>query len=157
MQEVFYIDRLIYDMEGNVVDWIFEDLNPAGLKLLGFKDRDEAKGKKESEVLGPEVASFYLPMIEEARRAGKAVTFEYDSPAVNKEFLTSYVVHGDRLISAQMDITEIKRIEHLVEEERARLQTVLDTLPTGVFIADATGRMVEINDAVNRSGEWTPR
>ncbi len=150
VQEVFYIDRLIYDKEGNVVDWIFEDLNPAGLKLLGFKDRDDAKGKKGSEVLGPEVASFYLPMIEEARRAGKAVTFEYDSPAVNKEFLTSYVVHGDRLISAQMDITEIKRIEHLVEEERARLQTVLDTLPTGVFIADATGRMVEINDAVKQ-------
>jgi PAS domain S-box-containing protein len=27
VQEVFYIDRLIYDEQGNVVDWIFEDLN----------------------------------------------------------------------------------------------------------------------------------
>ena len=52
VQEVFYIDRLIYDKEGKVVDWIFEDLNPAGFELLGLKDIDEARGKKGTEVLG---------------------------------------------------------------------------------------------------------
>ena len=80
VQEVFFIDRLIYDEQGNVVDWIFEDLNPAGLELLGLKDIDEAKGKRGSEVLGREVASFYLPMIEKARLSSKAVTFQYHSP-----------------------------------------------------------------------------
>jgi len=45
VQEIFYIDRLIYDEQGNVIDWIFEDLNPAGFELLGLKDIDEAKGK----------------------------------------------------------------------------------------------------------------
>ena len=108
VQEVFYIDRLIYDEQGNVVDWIFEDLNPAGFELLGLKDIDEAKGKRGSEVLGLEVASFYLPMIEKARRSSKAVTFQYHSPYVDKEFLTSYIVRGDRLISTQMDATERK-------------------------------------------------
>ena len=77
VQEVFYIDRLIYDEQGNVIDWIFEDLNPAGFELLGLKDNDEAKGKRGSEVLGREVASFYFPMIEKARRSSKAVTFQY--------------------------------------------------------------------------------
>ena len=57
VQEVFYIDRLIYDERGNVVDWIFEDLNPAGFELLGLKDIDDAKGKRGSEVLGHEVVS----------------------------------------------------------------------------------------------------
>jgi PAS domain-containing protein len=46
VQEVFYIDRLIYDKQGNVVDWIFEDFNPAGFELLGLKDIDEARGKR---------------------------------------------------------------------------------------------------------------
>jgi PAS domain-containing protein len=47
VQEVFYIDRLIYDDRGNVIDWIFEDLNPAGFKLLALKYIDEARGKKD--------------------------------------------------------------------------------------------------------------
>ena len=59
VQEVFFIDRLIYDEQGNVIDWIFEDLNPAGFELLGLKDIDEAKGKRGSEVLGCE-SSFIL-------------------------------------------------------------------------------------------------
>jgi PAS domain-containing protein len=111
VQEVFYLDRLIYDEQGNVVDWIFEDLNPAGFELLGLKDIDDAKGKRGSEVLGHEVALFYLPMIEKARRSSKAVTFQYHSPYVDKEFLTSYIVRGDRLISAQMDVTGLKQAE----------------------------------------------
>jgi hypothetical protein len=70
-----------------------------------IKSIEDAKGKRGSEVLGQEVASFYLPMIEKARRSKKAVTFQYHSPYVDKDFLTSYVVRGDMLISAQMHIT----------------------------------------------------
>jgi PAS domain S-box-containing protein len=122
VQEVFYIDRLIYNEKGNVVDWIFEDLNPAGLKLLGLKDIDEAKGKKGSEILGRKVASFYLPMIEKARQSIKAVTFQYHSPYVDREFLTSYVVCGDRLISSHMDITEQKRMEEALKKAHDSLE-----------------------------------
>jgi PAS domain S-box-containing protein len=129
VQEVFYIDQLIYDEQGNVVDWIFEDFNPAGFELLGLKDIDEAKGKRGSEVLGREVASFYLPMIEKARRSSKAVTFQYHSPYVDKEFLTSYIVRGDRLISAQMDVTELKKIEAALRESEEKLRLLGDNLP----------------------------
>ncbi len=142
VQEVFYIDRLIYDEKGNIIDWIFEDLNPAGLRLLGFDDLAAAKGKRGSEVLGSKVASFYLPLIEEARRSKKAVTFQYDSPYVDKKFLTSYVVRGDRLISAQMDITEIKMAQRKVEEEHARLHAVLDNIPVAVGFTNAQGGVV---------------
>jgi PAS domain S-box-containing protein len=129
VQEVFYIDQLIYDEQGNVVDWIFEDFNPAGFELLGLKDIDEAKGKRGSEVLGREVASFYLPMIEKARQSSKAVTFQYHSPYVDKEFLTSYIVRGDRLISAQMDVTEFKKIEAALRESEEKLRLLGDNLP----------------------------
>jgi PAS domain S-box-containing protein len=147
VQEVFFIDRLLYDEQGNVVDWIFEDLNPAGLDILGMKDVDEARGKRGSEVLGCEVASFYLPMIEKARRSSTAVTFQYHSPIADKEFLTSYIVRGDRLISSQMDVTERKQIEDVlresesrrkvaeaVEAERRRLFSVLETLPAMIIL-----------------------
>jgi len=125
VQEVFYIARLIYDEQGNVVDWIFEDLNPAGFELLGLKDIDDAKGKRGSEVLGREIASFYLPMIENARRSSKAVTFQYHSPYVDKDFLSSYIVRGDRLISAQMDITEQKKAEIKLKETLDNLENLV--------------------------------
>jgi PAS domain S-box-containing protein len=147
VQEVFFIDRLLYDEQGNVVDWIFEDLNPAGLDVLGMKDIDEARGKRGSEVLGRDVALFYLPMIEKARQSSTAVTFQYHSPIVDKEFLTSYIVRGDRLISSQMDVTERKQIEDLlresesrrkvaeaVEAERRWLFSVLETLPAMICL-----------------------
>jgi hypothetical protein len=63
-------------------------------------------------------------MIEKARRSNKEVTFQYRSPYVDKEFLTSYIVRGDRLISAQMDITERKRAEQECETTTEFLQLV---------------------------------
>jgi PAS domain S-box-containing protein len=125
VQEVFYIDLLIYDKQGNVVDWIFEDLNPAGFELLGLKDIDEAKGKRGSEVLGRDAASFYLPMIEKARRSSKAITFQYHSPYVDREFLTSFVVCGDRLISSHIDVSERKQMEEALKKAHDILENIV--------------------------------
>lgn len=58
--------------------------------------------------------------------------------------------HSGRItggILACRDITIRKEAEQALESERARLQTVLATLPVGVFIAEASGRMVAVNDA----------
>ena len=46
VQEVFYIDHLIYDEHGNVIDWIFEDMNPAGFALLGLNRWTRPKEEK---------------------------------------------------------------------------------------------------------------
>ncbi len=98
-------------------------------------------------MLGCETPSFYLPLIEKARLSSKAVMFQYHSPYVDKEFFTSYIVRGDRLISAQMDITERKQMEDVlreseaqrqatkaIDDERQQLFDVLETLQTMICL-----------------------
>jgi PAS domain S-box-containing protein len=139
VQEAFYINQLIYDEQGNVIDWIFEDLNPAGFKFLGLKDINETKGKRGSEVFGCERAAFHLSMIERARLSNTVVTFQYHSPYVDKELLISYVVNDNRLIITQIDVTEQKKAEmklkqtvdnldNLVRERTTELETAEKTL-----------------------------
>ena len=74
-------------------------------------------------------------MIEEAKRSRKAVTFQYHSPYVNKEFLTSYVIHGDRLISAQTDITAIKESQRAAEAYSKKLERSNAELQQFAYVA----------------------
>ena len=158
VQEVFYIDRFIYDEQGNVIDWIFEDLNPAGFELLGLKDIDDAKEKRGSEVLGCAIASFYLPMIEKARWSSKAVTFQYHSPYVDKDFLSSYIVRGDRLISAQMDITEQKKAEIKLKETLDNLENLVkertDELETAFNLLKESGKSLAEAQKISHIENW---
>ncbi len=156
VQEVFYIDRLLYDEQGKVIDWIFEDMNPAGFALLGLGSIEEAKGRRGSEVLGRKAASFYLPMIEEARRSSEAVTFQYSSPCVDKDFITSYVVHGDLLISAQMDITAIKCAQMAVGESEQRLRTHVENSPMAVMEWDANFIVTRWAGEAEKLFGWSP-
>jgi PAS domain S-box-containing protein len=55
------------------------------------------------------------------------------------------------------DITDRKRAEEelrqsrtRLEQERARLQAIVDTIPVGFFIADADGRVITANDEATR-------
>ena len=48
------------------------------------------------------------------------------------------------------DNTEQKRTEQTAEEERARLQAVLESAPIGIFIGDKNGKTVLLNDMVHK-------
>ncbi len=150
VKETIYITRLQFDKDGKVVDWVTEDVNPAGLEVLGFRSLDEVKGKKGSETLGPERIKFFIPKIEEARRTGRAVEFEYHSDLTQKDFVNSTVVIDDRFVSSQRDVTDIKNAQRRAEEEHGRLRAILDLIPIGVFITDRDGRTVIFNQALDK-------
>jgi|GEM_PF-1201106 len=47
------------------------------------------------------------------------------------------------------DISELKRIEKAISQERNKLEFILDSLPVAVTVADSTGRVTTINSQVN--------
>ena len=55
------------------------------------------------------------------------------------------------LVGVGFDITEGKRAEEQIKQERTLLRTLIDHLPDYIFIKDAEGRFVNSNAAHNRT------
>jgi PAS domain S-box-containing protein len=54
---------------------------------------------------------------------------------------------GTDLLLLAAEVTDLVQTRLAIEAERLRLETVLETLPVGVFIADGSGRLVRTNAA----------
>ncbi|HYG68517.1 MAG TPA: ATP-binding protein, partial [Anaeromyxobacteraceae bacterium] len=65
--------------------------------------------------------------------------------------------NGSDLLLVATEVTDLVRARLAIEAERRRLEVVLETLPIGVFIADASGRLVHSNAAARAiPGAATP-
>jgi PAS domain S-box-containing protein len=110
------------------------------------------------EELFPRTAAIYTANDQKVLRTGKPLIVE--EVAHNGDELQTYLsvkfpIRDERGAVVSMcgiatDITPFKRAEQALRESEARLRAVLDSLPVGVFIADAGGRLVEVNDAARQ-------
>jgi signal transduction histidine kinase len=57
---------------------------------------------------------------------------------------------GEELLLLATDVTEQVRAREQIEAARRRLECILETLPAGVIIADASGLLVQANDEARR-------
>lgn len=135
VNEPFYINRLVYDKRGSIVDWIYEDVNPAGLEVLRVGSLGEIEGKSGAMVIGPKLLPFYIRMIEKARSSGHSETFVYNSPVSGRDFVSSFAVIGDRWIVSQLDITDVKRAQRTAEKYSAMLEQSNADLEQFAYVA----------------------
>ncbi len=56
----------------------------------------------------------------------------------------------DRVLAVVHDITEAARLEHEVARQSARLQAIMHLVDEGIFVVDADGRLVFMNEAARR-------
>ncbi len=142
-------EGIVVHLNGPIVD-----MNEGFLILTGYE---------RTELLGKIVCDLFTPRTKEAAvqavRYGRVEPYEAEITRKDGQPLIVQIrgrrtVYGGKKarIAAYQDITEQvnarKRIEQLAakrEEERLRLRTILDTLPVGVLIADATGAVIEAN------------
>ena len=55
----------------------------------------------------------------------------------DRVYLSTFVLLGkDRVIVSSFDITEIRQARTMAEEERVRLQAILNAAPIGIYIGD---------------------
>jgi PAS domain S-box-containing protein len=79
-------------------------------------------------------------------RDGRVIWFHCEAKMIRREDGTPWFIHG-----VGFDITELKRTEEALEQERNVMSAILDTVGALVIVLDPSGRIVRFNRACERS------
>ena len=137
-------------------------VNPAFVKLLGFENADEIYAL-------PGVTALYwdpaarAAFVQELERAGEVHTAEtllrrrdgaqvvvLESARVVRDELQRIVAYEGTIA----DITERKRVEQAIFEEKERAQVTLQSIGDGVITTDREGRIEYLNPVAEQLSGW---
>lgn len=130
--------RILYETNGNPIDYIITDVNPQYENILPFK-RENVINKKATEVYQVESAP-YLDIYSKVAITQKSTSFETYFPPIDKHFKISVISpKKGEFITVFDDISEQKKAEDTVKLERDKLQAMMDGLTSaeiGIDIVD---------------------
>jgi two-component system cell cycle sensor histidine kinase/response regulator CckA len=149
-----------HDLEGN-----FTSANPAATRIYGYTT-EEILQLNIAQIVAPE----YLPLAQQkiqGKLEGSPQTGPYELLTYNKEGELIWVEVSTRLLEEEgqpvevegiaRDMTERKRAEEALAEERNLLRTVIDNLPDYIYVKDTESRYLISNTAhVRFLGATTP-
>ena len=143
-------------------------LDPEGIVVSWSPAAERIKGYSAEEIIGKHFSCFYPKEemergrpekdLRAARRAGR---FEADAIRVRKdgtEFWANVIItalrddagHLRGFAEVTRDITRRTRAEAAAEQERRRLETLVESSPVGIVVADTSGRLVLVNRETER-------
>lgn len=143
---------VITDLEGHI-----EYVNPKFTETTGYS-REEVMGKNPSILKSGETPREEYDRLWETIRAGGEWRGEFHNKKKNGELYweaasispirdaTGNIAH---YLAIKEDITERKRLQAELEDARARLEAVLNTVPLPLFVVEATGEVSIANVAAH--------
>jgi PAS domain S-box-containing protein len=156
IDEGFCVIEKVEGRPGDPLDYRYVQANPAFAVQSGVKD---VLGKTIRQVVSGE-AEEWLETYDKVLRTGEAIRFERDlvTPGRVLELYAFRVEDGTnrRVGVIFTDITERKTAQRRIEEETARLQAIIDTIPVGLFIVGAKGEVTLANQVASRMWAGTP-
>jgi PAS domain S-box-containing protein len=133
--------------------------NMAVARQMGFSSPDEIIGKSDFDLFPPELAARYRAEEEQMVRSGRGL-HNHEGPTVdaskqgkNRWVATTKVILRDTqgkvigFIGLGRDITERKRMEEVLAQERSLLRTLVNNLPDCIYAKDTAGRKILANPA----------
>ncbi|MFI5096437.1 MAG: PAS domain S-box protein [Candidatus Acidiferrales bacterium] len=143
----------VVDMEGKR---LFNSLSY--MKVLGYSP-EELQSSSSFEQIHPDDREHVRKAAEEARRSGIGKTLEYRIRHKNGMWLvlesTSSVIcnhegEPEKLVIVNRDITERKRAEEAQRRSEADFRSVVEGAPYGIYRASMTGRLLQVNPALQK-------
>lgn len=133
-------------------------LNWACRQVLGLTDEDAVRGNLMEVVYpDPEYRQMVIEYMQSTVPGWKDLKATAKDGSIVDSSWSNIRLSDNTMVGIGVDIRERKKAEEDrdrllkdIDEQRSRLQAILDSLPVGVIIADATGRIVQINDMVRR-------
>jgi diguanylate cyclase (GGDEF)-like protein/PAS domain S-box-containing protein len=132
MQEGFFLAELVFNVQGDPVDWRYLDTNPAFTQILGMK-REEVVGRTVFEVFPDMDAQWFAACVRVAV-TGEPAHSERFGPNTGRYFINHYYSpQRNRLACIFSDITERKLAENALRESQQRYARVLDGADQGFW------------------------
>ncbi|MCF7890035.1 PAS domain S-box protein [Candidatus Bipolaricaulota bacterium] len=139
------LHELIYDDEGNPIDYTILEVNSNFESIIGLTE-GEVKGKKATEVYDREKPP-YLDRYAEVAINGEPTSFETYYEPLGKHFKISvFSPEKDKFATVFTDITERKEAKENLKESEQRYRRLFETAQDGMLILNAdTGKIIDAN------------
>lgn len=145
MGEGMAFHKVIYNNQGQAVDYEILDVNPSFEALLNIK-KEDVVGKKASQIYGTGEAP-YLDIYAEVAETGQPKKFETYFETMQMYFRISVVSPSKGFFTTVFeDITERIKIESELKASESRYRGLFDKSPSYLFLASAQGIIIDINE-----------
>jgi PAS domain S-box-containing protein len=150
LDEGFELLELIFNHQGNVVDFVFLEVNPSYEKQTGLKAANLI-GKRKKEVAPASEQRWYDYAIQ-AAKTGKTLHYQYYNSKVNRYFETQFIpISTNQIAVLFKDITEGKKNEAVLRAKEFELYSIYANVPEVLFFLsvepDNHFRFVSVNQS----------
>ncbi len=143
MTEGLCLHEMIYDEQGQAVNYRILDVNPAYEQIIGVQ-RDTIVGKTATEAYGTDTAP-YLEGYAKVAKTGKSFSFETYFPPMEKHFrINVFRPQKNQFATVFEDVTERKHSE----EQIAIFKQFAEASNQGFGMADLNGTTLYVNPAL---------
>ncbi|HSW35969.1 MAG TPA: diguanylate cyclase [Candidatus Limnocylindrales bacterium] len=152
LPEAFAYHQMIIDSDGNPVDYIFVDVNPA-FEIMTELKSDSIIGKKVTDVFpGIEKSAFdWIGSYGRVAATGHSICFEQYFELTKRFYhVTAYSDEPGYFAVVFRDITENKLVEEALQESEERYREILASIEDGYYEVDLAGNITYANQSAAR-------
>jgi PAS domain S-box-containing protein len=148
----FALHQMIYNEEGNPMDYRFVGVNPAFERITGLH-ASEIVGKTVLEVL-PGTERYWINTYAQVLETGKPIAYENYSAELDRYFDVWAFRHDtDMFATVISDITPRKQAARRVRETNTYLESVLESVQEGITVLEPDLTIQHANSTAQR---WFP-
>ena len=145
----YSLHKMIFDENGVPCDYEFIDVNPAFEEMTGIRKID-CIGRTVMELM-PQTESYWMEIYGKVVITGEPIRYENFSREIGKYFeVYAFSPMQDHFAVLIMDVTEKKKLDNILFDEKERLRITLDSIGDGVITTD-TNKNVQI---LNKMAEY---
>ena len=146
MSEGVALHEMVYDQDGNAIDYRIIDMNPSFETHTGLK-YEAAKGKLASEFYDTNPAP-YLEAYSNVAKTQEYAHFETYFPPLNKYFeISIFSPKKGWFATIFTDVTENKLATEKIAQSEKRFRSIVENTDAGYFFIDSEGIVKDVNDA----------